>query len=173
MNVIKSVNDMVVFRILCLSFVLVGCTASSLVGDVQRDAESVSERLSWVGSATLAGVNGVHGNGFAELEIRNDSVLSPSIRVQLPVPPDGALYEAWLFRENPSGSIHIGPLIERDTAYYLGETQIKASENLRPYTTVAITIEPRGDDNSVPSTVVAKGFLVRTGGMGLRSVEFP
>lgn len=153
-----------------VGILLFGCAPSP---ETTHDAAAESERLSWVGSAALEGVDGMLGNGFAELEIRNNSVLSPSIRVRLPAPPDGALYEAWLLRENPSNSIHIGPLIERDATYYLGDTQIKASEDLRPYTTVVITMEPRGDDNSAPSTVVAKGFLVRTGGMGLRAVEFP
>lgn len=156
---------------LLLSISLLGCGNFLIANVQQEESESPNEpRILWSATARLQPIEDKEGmGGFVEVNINENRIVTPSIRLSLPPPPEKGHYEAWLLREEPSGILSLGPLLKGNHgSYYLGQTSLNFEKDFLDYKTVLITMEPTEPIDKQPTKPLLKGTLKIVGGLNLR-----
>ena len=160
--------------IFCVTLVsallLAGCVQANVSQTSNDGLAQSSEDASttiWRASATLRPVDDDTGSagGFVEIDVRDDLTFIPTVRLNLPKLSEG-YYEVWLSRDDPPSSIHVGPLLQDpvNNSYYLGETSIKLTENIKHFMTVVVTTGQKGE---AEDNVILRGTLRIVSGMRL------
>lgn len=119
-----------------------------------------ASRVLWAASTALEppeGSEGETGNGFAEVEFREDRSAAVKIRVNL-FPPARGQYVGWLARSEPPRSLRLGILRRRegDGSYFL---EFRRTVDPRDFQKVMVTRSDSQEENPVASDVMVEGML--------------
>lgn len=125
--------------------------AGGKIVDAQKGKET------WFAYGAVAGTKEIPANGLAKSHRFENGQYLHTLQVNIGLPKDGFFYEGWLIDPETGKRISTGHLnsIFGDARHNLS---LETSEDLRPYTSVVITLE-KDDGNLSPGKEAATATL--------------